>query len=136
MTVKGIAIEDASTNASSYLYHPHSDGAWQSVDVANGVTPAAEAVAKPPPQTTNERWHGLSTPAKIGIAVGVVGALIMAIVAFFLFFIKQRRAGRKICAAEEEQWAMENAELMRYKTGMDHDEYDHNSVSVAAMRKW
>ena len=136
MLVKSVSIKDGSTNASSYSYPPNSDGSWQSIDVVNGTSAPAKAVAQGPPETVQQRWHGLSTGAKIGIAVGVIGLVAIGALAFFVFFWKQRRAGKKLRKQEDALWDREHTELMGYKGGMEHDDnpFGTSNISVATAK--
>ena len=132
MTVKSIKITDGSTNASSYAYADPSAGDWRSIFVTNGTSPAADAVNKPPSQTVSQRWHGLSTGAKIRIACGVLGAAALALLGFAIYFFKQRAAGKRERLAEDAAWDREHTELMQYQGGaFGKEEFGVSSVSVA-----
>lgn len=84
----------------------------------SGKSTAATQMEKPPPESMTQRWHGLSSGAKIGIACGVIGAAVLAVLAFIIFFFHQRRSGRKQRRAEDAQWDRENSELMAYQMNM------------------
>ncbi|KAL9083020.1 MAG: hypothetical protein Q9159_006039 [Coniocarpon cinnabarinum] len=135
MTVKSIKIKDGSTNASSYTYDTPSDGSWQKIKIENGTSSAAEDANKPPPQSMTQRWHGLTTGAKVGIAAGAVGAAALGGLAFVFFFFKQRRAGKKERLAADAAWDREHTELMSYQVGAGKDEYGASQVSVTTTQQ-
>lgn len=118
MDVKSIKITDGTTNSSSYSYGDHS-GSYESIKVVDGQSDAYKAINKlTTVEKAEKKWHGLSTGAKIGIAVGVVGAFAIGLIAFSFYFASQRRKGRAEAAAHEKAWEEQNNELMEYRAMM------------------
>jgi hypothetical protein len=68
--------------------------------------------------TLKSKFTSLSTTAKIGIGAGVGGAFFLAFLAFAVYCIKQRRAGKKEPQLQDEKWAEQNEELMDFRTMM------------------
>jgi len=118
MIIRNVTITDYTTNATSYSFGDHS-GSYESIKVdKQGPSKAATIANAPPPETTEQKWNGLSTGAKIAIIVvpsAVVG--ILAIVGGFCC-IKQRALGRRERAIEDAQWEKENAEMLSYRRQM------------------
>lgn len=123
MTVQSIKITDAATNTSTYSYGDMT-GDYSSITAVTGESKAYKLLNK---QTTAEsiakKWSGLSSGAKIGIACGVVGVLLVALVAFTTFCIIQRRRGRREKAAADKQWDENHAELMQYRQRMANGDF-------------
>ncbi|KAL9103708.1 MAG: hypothetical protein Q9163_001257 [Psora crenata] len=113
MSVKSARVTDFSTGK-EYRYKDNS-GTWQSIDVVAGNSSAAEALFAPPSQTMKQRWQGLSSGAKIGIASGVVAFAVLAAILFALFFFRQRRAGKREAAAAAAVYEKDTTELLQYK---------------------
>lgn len=121
MYVKSIRITDFSgtsgfggPSAKEYKYGDMS-GSWASIDVTAGNSSVAQTVSAPPPESVSQRWNGLSTGARIGIAAAV-GATIVALIGLFFFYcIKQRRAGRRERAAADLAYEKDTAELLQYR---------------------
>lgn len=118
MKVQSLRITDGTQNASTYSYGDHS-GTWQSIKVVDGESEAYKEMNKlSTAEKARKQWEGLSTGAKIGIACGVLGALLIGAIAFAFYCIRQRKAGRAEAAAHEKEWEQHNAELMEYRTMM------------------
>ncbi|KAK4611840.1 putative extracellular glycosidase [Fulvia fulva] len=118
MNVKSIKITDGTTNSSSYSYGDHS-GHWSSIQIKEGQSEAYKRINKlSTAQMAEKHWQGLSTDAKIGIAVGVLGGVLVAVIAWIFFCISQRKKGRAEAAAHDQAWEQQNAELMEYKSMM------------------
>ncbi|CAK3970755.1 glycoside hydrolase family 16 [Lecanosticta acicola] len=118
MYVKSISITDGTQNASSYSYSDNS-GSYKSINVTEGESDAYKALHKlTTVEEAEEHWSGLSTGAKIGIAVGVLGGLAIALLAFIFYCVKQRRAGRAEAVKQGQEWDDQNDELMEYRSMM------------------
>lgn len=121
MTVQSLKVIDGHQNASSYSYNGQS-GSYQSIDVTAGESDAYQALNQPAQQSTTQqveqKWNGLSTGAKIGIAVGVLGGLGLAFVVFLIYCFRQRRSGRLEKAAADREWDQQRTELLEYKKQM------------------
>lgn len=118
MYVKSIRITDGTTNSSSYSYGDHS-GLYSSIKVEEGESKAYKAINKlSTSQKMQQQWSGLSTGAKIGIACGVLGGLLIAAIAFAFYCASQRKKGRVEAALHEKEWEAQNAELMEYRSMM------------------
>ena len=70
------------------------------------------------PHGVKNRFHALSTGAKIGIVVGVLSAVAIGALGMLFYCIKQRRAGRKEHEALLASEQKEAAELGEYKSQM------------------
>ena len=77
-----------------------------------------------PPQSVGQRWNGLSTGVKIGIGASIGGVLILVIIFFAFYCIKQRRAGRRERAAEDLAYEKDTAGLLQYRTVMGTKNWD------------
>ncbi|KAF2170512.1 glycoside hydrolase family 16 protein [Zasmidium cellare ATCC 36951] len=118
MYVKSIRITDGTTNSSSYSYGDNT-GSYESIKVEEGESEAYKAINKlSTTQKVEQKWSGLSTGAKIGIAVGVLGGFAIALIAFAFYFVNQRKKGRAEAAAHEKEWEAQNNELMEYRSMM------------------
>ena len=95
-------------------------------DVPNcsGNSTAAHTLSAPPPQSMTQKWNGLSKTTKIAIAASVAGVVAAAIVLFFLYCFKQRRAGRREREAEDSAYDKDTAELLQYRTVMGTKNWD------------
>lgn len=125
MTVQSIRMIDGHQNASSYTYGGNS-GSWQSIDVVAGESAAYKAINHKQItaiQSAEQKWNGLSTTAKIGIAAGVGGGFVIALIAFVFYCIKQRRAGRREKALEDQEWEKQQSELVQYRHQMKRGYY-------------
>ncbi|KAF2481460.1 cell wall glucanase [Neohortaea acidophila] len=125
MTVQSIRMIDGHQNASSYTYGGNS-GSWQSIDVAAGESAAYKAINHKQTtaiQNAEQKWNGLSTTAKIGIAAGVGGGFVIALIAFVFYCIKQRRAGRREKALADQEWEKQQSELVQYRHQMKRGYY-------------
>lgn len=107
------ATADTTEPAKSYAYSDHS-GSYASIRVERGNSTAAQTIASNAAsgETLHQRWDGLSSAAKIGIAVGVLGALAVALIAFIAWACVQRRKGRAEALVKEREWSAENVELI------------------------
>ena len=118
MTVQSIKVTDGSTNTSSYVYGDQT-GDYASIKAVAGESAAYTVLNKQSTvQSAQQKWDGLSTGEKVGIACGVVGFFAIGLIAFTAFCIVQRRAGRRERAVADNAWDQNNAELMEYKTTM------------------
>jgi uncharacterized protein HemX len=70
------------------------------------------------PHGVRNRFESLSTGAKIGIAVGVLGAVAIGASIWLFFCIKSRRQGKKEAQALLAEERKEAAELSEYKAQM------------------
>lgn len=118
MTMQSIRVTDGTSNSSSYSYGDHT-GLYSSIKVAEGESDAYKAIHKLTKlQSAEKHWNGLSTGAKIGIAVGVLGSFLIFSILFAVYCVKQRKAGRAEAALHEKEWEQQNAELMEYRSMM------------------
>ena len=78
---------------------------------------------KPPPLTLSEKWNNLSSGARIGIIAGAAGAGAIALGAFMIFVLKQRKKGRLEHALADAQWNSERAEMNNHQSGWRHSGY-------------
>jgi beta-glucanase (GH16 family) len=118
MTVQSIKITDGSTNTSTYSYTDHT-GSWKSIKAVLGESAAYKDLHQQSMmESVENRWDGLSTAGKIGIACGVIGALLLCVVAFFTFVCIQRRKGRKMALLENKEWDEQQNELLEYRQRM------------------
>jgi len=134
MNIQSLRVVDGTQNASSYSYGDHS-GLWSSINVTPGDSKAYQAINKLNTfQNAEKHWNGLSQGAKIGIAVGVLGSLLIFSILFGFYCMKQRKAGRAEAALHEKEWQQQNAELMEYRSMMakGHFAVDRQSVMMDA----
>lgn len=114
---------DGHQNAAWYSYGDRS-GSAESIDVEKGQSNAFKAIhAKTTVEQLQHKWDGLSTPAKIGIACGVLGAFAIAMVAFAFYCVKERRAGKREKAIADQAWEAQQAELMEYRNRMKRGDF-------------
>jgi len=64
---------------------------------------------------TKNAYNGLSSGAKIGIAAGAIGLVVILILTLAVCCIKQRRAGRKEREIADAEFQKQEAELMAYR---------------------
>jgi beta-lactamase regulating signal transducer with metallopeptidase domain len=118
MTVQSIKVTDGHQNVSNYSYEDHS-GNYQSINATTGQSDAYKIINKlSTGQKVTNAYMGLSTAAKIGVACGVVGGILLLILAFFIFFCVQRRKGAKMAKLENKEWDEQQNELMEYRQRM------------------
>jgi hypothetical protein len=118
MTVQSMKIIDSHQNVSYYHYGDKS-GSWESIDAIAGQSAAYKALhQESTTQKIDQQWSGLSTGAKIGIACGVLGVLLIALIAFTFYCISQRRQGKAEKAIADKEWDAQHAELMEYRNRM------------------
>ncbi|KAK5126227.1 hypothetical protein LTR85_010462 [Meristemomyces frigidus] len=123
MTVQSIKITDGSTNASTYAYGDMT-GDYSSITAVSGESKAYKVLHKQSTvQSVAQKWSGLSSGAKIGIACGVGGTLLLAVVAMTACCIVQRRRGRREKAAADQQWDENHNELMEYRQRMANGDF-------------
>lgn len=63
-----------------------------------------------------QRWQGLSQPAKLAIGTSIAAAFLAAVGLYILYFIRQRQAGRQERAIEDTAYDKDTAELLQYRT--------------------
>lgn len=130
MSVKSIRIVDGTTNSSTYSYGDHT-GSYSSIKVVNGESAAYKALNKKSHvESAAQRWDGLSTGAKIGIACGVLGALAIAFVVFLFYCMSQRKKGREEKAAQDQEWERQESELLAYRSMMAQGDFAFTRQSV------
>ncbi|KAJ8610421.1 hypothetical protein MRB53_038583 [Persea americana] len=118
MTVKSITVNDKSANSSTYTYSDKS-GSWQSIKTATGKSAAYNYINKVSgTQQTINNWNGLSQGAKIGIACGVIGVVVVLFSIFCVYCMMQRKKGRLERVAADKEWAAHEAELLQYRRQM------------------
>jgi hypothetical protein len=123
MTVQSLKVTDSHHNVAYYKYGDQS-GSWQSIEDVAGRSPAWKAMhQKTTTQKIEKQWSGLSTGAKIGIACGVGGAFLIAIIAFSFYCISQRRQGKAEKALADKEWDAQHAELLEYRNRMKRGEF-------------
>lgn len=82
-----------------------------------------EEINKPPPKSLSEKWHDLPTGAKVGIGCGAAAAGIIAIAAFVIFFVRQRRKGRLEKALGDTQYTPDRTEMNNYNSDWRQSEW-------------
>ena len=118
MTVQSLRVVDSHTDVSYYSYGDQS-GSWESIKAIPGKSNAVKVMTqKSFTQQAEKTWSGLSTGAKIGIACGVGGVLLIAFVLFIFYCMKQRRQGKAEKANADKAWDAHQAELMEYRNRM------------------
>lgn len=118
MTVQSMKVTDSHHNVAYYSYGDKS-GSWESIEDVAGRSPAWQAMhQKSTSQKVEEQWNGLSTGAKIGIACGVGGVLLIALIAFSFYCVSQRRQGKAEKEKADREWDAQHAELMAYRNQM------------------
>lgn len=118
MTVQSIKITDASTNVTSYTYGDKT-GTYQSIKAVVGESAAYKLLHKQSTvESVQKQWNGLSKGAKIGIACGVIGAVVILVVAFTAFCVVQRKRGKAEKVAADKEWNEHTNELMDYRNRM------------------
>lgn len=123
MTVQSLKVVDAQTNVSWYSYSDTS-GSYESIKMTDGESNALKAMnEKSTYQKAQERFDGLSTGAKIGIAGGVIGFFALCLIAFAFYCVKQRRAGKAEKAKADKEWDGHQAELMEYRNRMKRGDF-------------
>ena len=115
MTIQSMKIVDGTSNVTSYAYSDQS-GDYSSITTEPGNSKAYNILnQKSTTEKAKQKWDGLSTGAKIGIACGVIGAVAIGILAWCTFCIFQRRKGKKERLAADAEWDKEQAELQEYQ---------------------
>lgn len=123
MTIQSLKVVDAQTNVSWYSYGDRS-GSYESIEMKEGESNAYKALhEKTTSQKVQQKWDGLSTGAKIGIAAGVLGVFAICLVAFVFYCIKQRRAGKMEKEKADREWDGHQAELMEYRDRMKRGDF-------------
>jgi hypothetical protein len=123
MTVQSLKVTDSNHNVAYYSYGDKS-GSWQSIKDIAGRSPAWQAMHKKTfTQNAEKQWNGLSTGAKIGIACGVGGVLLIALVAFTFYCISQRKQGKAEKALADKEWDAQHAELLEYRNRMKRGDF-------------
>lgn len=117
MHVKSVKVTDGHTNVTSYAYGDHS-GSSDSITIETGESDAYQFLnQKSTTEKAEEKWKGLSTGAKIGIACGVIAGVAIGIIAWCTFCIFQRRKGKKERQLADAEWDKDQAELQTYQVG-------------------
>lgn len=112
-------IVDGTSNVTSYAYSDQS-GDYSSITTEPGNSKAYNILnQKSTTEQAKQKWDGLSTGAKIGIACGVIGAVAIGILAWCTFCIFQRRKGKKERLAADAEWDKEQAELQEYQVSLE-----------------
>jgi hypothetical protein len=70
-------------------------------------------------QTISQKWKSLSHTTQVAIVAGIGGAVLIALLAFAFFCVRQRRAGRREREIEDAEWEKSSAELMAYRATME-----------------
>ena len=128
MKIQSIKVTDGGTNTSSYTWGTHNgdaaSGSYQNINSTPGESKFVQLLnKKTTSQAAIDKFNGLSMGAKIGIAAGVGAGLLIAIIAFTVFCIKQRRAGKREKALADQSWNEQAAELMSYRQRMAHGQF-------------
>ncbi|KAJ5780582.1 hypothetical protein N7457_005742 [Penicillium paradoxum] len=92
MTLGKLRVEDFHTGK-EYVYGDYS-GSWESIEVVSGNSTTLEELNKPEPKSLSEKWEELGQGAHIGIYAGAASAVVLAIIGFLFFCLRQRRKGR------------------------------------------
>ncbi|KAF2006480.1 glycoside hydrolase family 16 protein [Amniculicola lignicola CBS 123094] len=116
MTVREIYAEDYHTAKTYSWANMDATGDWQKVKVVEGKSESLEEAQKP--HGVKNRIMALSQTAKIAIAGGVLGFVLILSCFITICCVKQRRAGRKEFAEIQAQEDKEAAELREYKNKM------------------
>ncbi|KAJ9662358.1 hypothetical protein H2198_001492 [Neophaeococcomyces mojaviensis] len=119
MYVQSLRISDASTGT-QYTYGDRS-GSMGSIQVANDTSKALSLDAgngDTAAQSIKQKWNGLSTGAKIGIAASVLGVAAIGLIVFIFCCIKQRRAGKHEKLLEDAKFEKDRTELLAFRAEM------------------
>ncbi|KAL8746993.1 MAG: hypothetical protein Q9190_001072 [Brigantiaea leucoxantha] len=116
MYISSVRVTDFS-HGSKYSYGDTS-GSWESIKMTPGNSTLAKILSRPPPLTPSQRWNRLPPAAKIGIGSAVGAVCVGLILLFAIYFIKQRRAGRKERAIADAGFEKETQELLVYRGEM------------------
>lgn len=123
MTVQSLKVVDGHTNVSYYKYTDTS-GSYQSIDAIAGESPVYKALhQESTSQKIAQQWNGLSTGAKIGIACGIGGVFLVALIAFSFYCISQRRQGKAEKMNADKEWDAQQAELLQYRNRMKRGDF-------------
>ncbi|KAI7228800.1 hypothetical protein KC330_g7737 [Hortaea werneckii] len=128
MTIQSMKIVDGTSNVTSYAYSDQS-GDYSSITTEPGNSKAYNILnQKSTTEQAKQKWDGLSTGAKVGIACGVIGAVAIGILAWCTFCIFQRRKGKKERLAADAEWDKEQAELQEYQVMMRNGKFAMSSL--------
>ncbi|MDI1489184.1 MAG: hypothetical protein OHK93_008462 [Ramalina farinacea] len=113
MNVKSARVTDFSSGK-EYQYGDRT-GSWQSIKTIPGNSTSQETLSKPPEKSLKQQFEGLSKGGKIGVAVGVIGAAVLALAGLWACCAIQRRKGRKEAALADAAYERDTAELLEYR---------------------
>lgn len=65
-----------------------------------------------------QKWNALSPTTKIAVGASIGGALLIAMLVFAFFCVKQRSAGRRERAIEDAAFEKNAADVMAYRAAM------------------
>lgn len=80
-----------------------------------GNSTSFNALNKVPAQSIVQKFNGLSTTAKIGIAAGVGGGVLLLAILCTFCCVRQRRVGRRERNAADADWDRANSEMLAFK---------------------
>jgi len=123
MTIQSIKVTDGSTNTSAYIFGDQT-GSYQSIKALAGASAAYRQLHKQTAtQRVQQKWAGLSTNAKIGIASAVGGTLVLLVIVYTIVCVTQRKRGRAEKAVADKQWDEQHNELMEYRNRMKRGDF-------------
>ncbi|OGE49639.1 hypothetical protein PENARI_c020G07007 [Penicillium arizonense] len=123
MTLGKLHVKDFHTGK-EYTYSDHS-GSYDSIDVVGGNSTALTELNKPPAKSLAEKWDDLGQGAHIGIYCGAAGAGVLAIAAFLIFCLRQRRKGRLEHALDDSRYAENRTEMQNFQNDWKQSEWKH-----------
>ncbi|KAI9925633.1 hypothetical protein ASPWEDRAFT_41754 [Aspergillus wentii DTO 134E9] len=123
MVVKSVRAVDFHTGK-EYEYGDHS-GSWESIKVVEGNSTTVTELNKPPPKSLSEKWADLPTGAKVGIGCGAAAAGVLAVAAFLIFCLRQRRKGRLEHALEDSKFSSDRNEMNNFQSDWKQSEWRH-----------
>lgn len=105
----------------------------QSLTDTRGSSAANESLNAVPEKTLVEKFDGLSTGAKIGIACGAGGAVLLLAVIGTICCVRTRKAGRRERDVADADWDRSNSEMLAYRSQMSSGAFAQGSSSLKPM---
>ncbi|KAJ5336264.1 hypothetical protein MYU51_009587 [Penicillium brevicompactum] len=121
MVLGKLRVKDFHTGK-EYTYGDHS-GSFESIKVEEGNSTTLTELNKPPPKTAADKWNDLGEGAHIGIYCGAAAGGVLAIAAFLIFCLRQRRKGRLEHALDNNQYAENRTEMQNFQNDWKASEF-------------